>query len=242
LAAIPTNNVSLGIKLTDNAAPNPGGYTPVNIQCPQDRPTIRASHTLSDVEKDWLQKRRSKTVEPMKDFLSRLNIPDFNAADYITRNGQGDFRNLPNIGIAFSGGGYRATTVGAGVFAAFDSRTIGSTAPGHIGGLLQSTTYISGLSGGAFLIGSLYANDFTSIDNILEQSSRKKGNIWEFHRNIVEGPKEGAWGISTTKYLEYIQYQIENKKKAGWNTSLTDYWGRGQAYQYFNDSDAGACM
>jgi lysophospholipase len=177
----------------------------------------------------------------MKDLLSRLNIPSFDAADYITRNGQGDFKNLPNIGIAFSGGGYRATTVGAGMFSAFDSRTSGSTTPGHIGGLLQSATYISGLSGGAFMIGSLYANNFTTVDNILDQSAKRQGNIWEFHRNIIEGPRDGVWGVSSTLYLDYIHNQIKAKKKAGWETSLTDYWGRGQAYQYFNDSDAGAC-
>jgi lysophospholipase len=218
------------------------GYTPVNTQCPQDRPKIRASHTLSDIEKNWLQRRRSKTVEPMKQLLCRLNITGFNAVEYISKNGQGDFKNLPNIGIAFSGGGYRATTVGAGVFAAFDSRTPGSTEPGHVGGLLQSTTYISGLSGGAFMIGSLYSNNFTTVHNILEQSSRETGNIWEFHRNVIQGPRDGVWGIRSMKYLEYIHDQIKHKKEAGWETSLTDYWGRGQAYQYFNDSDAGACM
>ena len=235
------NDAASGTKLAERALQDSDGYTPVNTQCPQDRPRIRASHTLSDVEKKWLRKRRSKTVQPMKDFLGRLNIPGFDAAGYITKNGQGDFKNLPNIGIAFSGGGYRAMTVGAGVYSAFDSRTPGSTAPGHIGGLLQSATYISGLSGGAFMIGSLYSNNFTTVDNILDQSGRKQGSIWEFHRNIIEGPRRGVWGIRSIQYLEHIHDQIKRKKEAGWDTSLTDYWGRGQAYQYFNDSDAGAC-
>jgi lysophospholipase len=235
------NDFTSGTKLAERAPPDSDGYTPVNVQCPQDRPKIRDAHRLSETEKNWLQRRRSKTVEPMKNFLSRLNIPGFDAVDYITKNGQGDFKNLPNIGIAFSGGGYRAMTVGAGVFSAFDSRTPGSTAPGHIGGLLQSTTYISGLSGGAFMIGSLYSNNFTTVNDILEQSARKKSNLWEFQRNIIEGPEDGVWGIGSIQYLEHIHKQIKEKKEAGWETSLTDYWGRGQAYQYFNDSDAGAC-
>jgi lysophospholipase len=242
IAAISVEDIVSGTKLARRALPDRGGYAPVNIQCPQDRPRLRAPYTLSDAEKDWLPKRRSKTVEPMRDFLSRLNIPGFDAVNYITKNGQGDFKNLPNIGIAFSGGGYRAMTVGAGAFSAFDSRTLGSTAPGHIGGLLQSTTYISGLSGGAFMLGSLYANNFTTVDNILEQSRRKNGNIWEFQRNIIEGPRDGVLGVSSVKYLDHIHDQIKAKKNAGWETSLTDYWGRGQAYQYFNDSDAGTCM
>jgi lysophospholipase len=241
MEALSVNDITSGTRFAKRAPPDPGGYTPVNTECPQDRPTIRASHTLSDTEQNWLQKRRSKTVEPMKDFFCRLNIQGFDAVDYITKNGQGDFKNLPNIGIAFSGGGYRATTVGAGVFSAFDSRTSGSTAPGHLGGLLQSTTYISGLSGGAFMIGSLFSNNFTTVANILDQSARGQGNIWEFHRNIIEGPRDGEWGNRGLKYLQHIHDQIKAKKKAGWETSLTDYWGRGQAFQYFNDSDAGAC-
>jgi lysophospholipase len=39
----------------------------------------------------------------------------------------------------------------AGAIAAFDNRTMGSTDKGHLGGILQATTYLSGLSGVAGL-------------------------------------------------------------------------------------------
>lgn len=55
---------------------------------------------------------------------------------------------LPNIGIATSGGGWRALMSGAGVIEAFDSRTSKS----KLGGLLQSATYLAGLSGGGWLV------------------------------------------------------------------------------------------
>lgn len=47
----------------------------------------------------------------------------------------------PSIGIAVSGGGMRAALFGAGVVNALDSRN------GTFGGLLQSSSYITALSG-----------------------------------------------------------------------------------------------
>lgn len=57
---------------------------------------------------------------------------------------QSNLSALPNIGIAISGGGYRAMLNGAGVLEAFDDRTPHSTSSGQFGGVLQSATYLSG--------------------------------------------------------------------------------------------------
>jgi Lysophospholipase catalytic domain len=53
---------------------------------------------------------------------------------------------FPTIGLAVSGGGYRAAQYGAGVLSAFDARNQSAKAAGT-GGLLQVTSYISALSG-----------------------------------------------------------------------------------------------
>ena len=53
---------------------------------------------------------------------------------------------FPKIGIAVSGGGYRAAQFGAGVLSALDARNESAKAAGT-GGLLQVTSYLSGLSG-----------------------------------------------------------------------------------------------
>lgn len=80
---------------------------------------------------------------------------------------------LPNIRFAFSGGGYRALLNGAGALAAFDSRTYGSDAAGHLSGLLQSSTYITGLSGGSWLVGSIFMNDFASVEVIMDNNDER---------------------------------------------------------------------
>jgi lysophospholipase len=120
----------------------------------------------------------------MRELLSRLNIEGFDAGKYIDDN-RNNVSALPNIALAFSGGGYRAMTNGAGGLAAFDSRTPNSTSAGHIGGLLQAATYIAGLSGGGWLVGSVYANNFTSVQGIIDQND--DGDVWQLGNSIIEG-------------------------------------------------------
>lgn len=55
-------------------------------------------------------------------------------------------KNFSRVGIAFSGGGFRAAQYSAGVTSALDARNSSSKSAGT-GGLLQVASYISGLSG-----------------------------------------------------------------------------------------------
>ena len=124
-------------------------------------------------------------MDPMRELLTRLNIDGFDAGSFIDKN-RDNTTNLPNIGIAFSGGGYRAMLNGAGALAAFDSRTANSTdGASQLGGLLQSSTYIAGLSGGGWLVGSIYMNNFTSVQNIIGQN--EDGDVWQLGNSILEG-------------------------------------------------------
>lgn len=116
----------------------------------------------------------------------RLNITGFDAAGFFDNNGN-NASALPNIGIAVSGGGYRALMNGAGALAAFDSRTPNSTNTGQIGGLMQSATYLAGLSGGGWLVGSIFVNNFTSVQDIINTNPSVSGSLWQFGNSILEG-------------------------------------------------------
>ena len=72
---------------------------------------------------------------------------------------------------------------------AFDSREINSTNAGHLGGLLQSSTYVAGLSGGGWLVGSIFVNNFTTITDLLDNDASP---VWEFGNSIFEGPDKGS--------------------------------------------------
>ncbi|KAF2159247.1 hypothetical protein M409DRAFT_60954 [Zasmidium cellare ATCC 36951] len=223
------------------AANAPHGYTPQTVSCPSATPTIRSAARLSDNETAWLEVRRNATVQPMRDLLGRMNITGLDTNQYID-NHQNNASALPNIGIAASGGGYRAMLNGAGVIQAFDSRTPNSTAAGQLGGLLQAATYLSGLSGGSWLVGSLVSNNFTSISDILSQdtSADDSGSLWQLGNSIFEGPDTGGIQlVDSVGYYGDLVDQVHGKEDAGFNTTITDYWGRALSYQLINATDGG---
>jgi len=125
-------------------------------------------------------------VSPVRDFLERANITGLDTNAYIN-NIANNVTALPNIGIAISGGGYRALMIGAGAIAAFDSRTENATNKGHLGGLLQASTYMAGLSGGSWLVGTLYINNFTSIEAIINTNPNVSGSLWQFDKSVIQG-------------------------------------------------------
>jgi len=214
-----------------------GRYAPGNVDCPVDRPIIRSASALSSDETEWLLLRRNKTIAPMISFLDRANISGFNASDYIVK-ASNDPRILPNIGIAISGGGYRAMLNGAGFIAAADSRTENSTNVGGIGGLLQSTTYISGLSGGAWLVGSVYINNFSTVTALRDGSSGS--SLWQFGNSILKGPESNGLSIANTAdYYNVLVDDVDSKAEAGYETTITDYWGRALSFQLVNASNGG---
>ncbi|KAM0249311.1 hypothetical protein ACHAP5_002963 [Fusarium lateritium] len=207
----------------------PNGYVPSKVDCPSTRPTIRNGTSISKMERDWIPKRRNETIAPMRTLLKRLAIPGFDSEEYL-KNAETDVTAVPNIGIAISGGGYRAMLCGAGALAAWDIRSDGSDTDGNLGGLLQSATYLAGLSGGGWLVGSLMMNNFTSV-----QESVNYPGVWQLENSILEGPES----YSLLQYYNSVFDAVSDKKDAGYERSLTDYWGRMISYQLINATDGG---
>lgn len=191
---------------------------------------------MSPDEIRWVQKRRQVATTSLREFLVRINITGFDAGSYVDQHAD-NLSDLPNIGLAFSGGGWRALMNGAGALKAFDSRTLNSTAEGHIGGLLQSATYIAGLSGGGWLVGSIYTNNFTSVAAAIEDTS---GSLWKFGDNLLEGPATGGVQLfRTIEYWDNIIHDVRGKRKAGFDVSITDLWARALSYQLINATTGG---
>ncbi|THX50880.1 hypothetical protein D6C86_00308 [Aureobasidium pullulans] len=222
------------------AAPDaPNGYVPTHVNCPSNRPTIRNATTISPNETEWLYVRRNNTVSAMRDLLGRMNITGLDTNSYID-SAANNVSALPNIAIAGSGGGYRALMNYAGAVAAFDNRTSNSTGAGQLGGLLQASTYLAGLSGGSWLVGSLFVNNFTSVENILAQDTGDNGGTWQFGNSILEGPSSsGLQILNSAEYYKDIYDTVQDKNDAGYETTITDYWGRALSYQLINASMGG---
>ncbi|KAF2185317.1 hypothetical protein K469DRAFT_726844 [Zopfia rhizophila CBS 207.26] len=213
---------------------DPNGYAPPSIDCPNSRPTVQNSTSLSSEETDWLEKRRANTVWAIRDFLTRANISGFDTNAYVERTGR-NASTLPIIAIAVTGGGYRALMHGAGVISAFDNRTSNSTLPGNIGGLLQASTYLSGVSGRSWLVGSLYIPKLRPVQEILRMDPNATDPQWQFYHSIIEGPTT----LSVSSYYTTIMDEMNNNGDAGLNTTITDLWGRGLSFQLFNAPDGG---
>ncbi|KAJ5545575.1 hypothetical protein N7494_003160 [Penicillium frequentans] len=213
---------------------SPDGYSPKADLCSVRRPFIRNGSSLSYNETAWLKQRRNVTVGAMMEFLGRLDFNSFNASSYIEKHASNSSA-LPNIGIAVSGGGYRALMNGGGALQAFDSRTANASLQGHLGGVLQSATYLAGLSGGSWLVGSMYLNNFTDVTSL-----RDSQTVWLFQDSIFVGPTQSSdFAVRTPKYFSQIQNAVDGKLEAGYNTSITDYWGRSIAYQLINATEGG---
>jgi lysophospholipase len=227
LAGLLSGAASSEVSPVQRSFPNaPDGYTPANVSCPSNRPEIRLATGLSPNETSWLERRRNVTRSALSDFFGHVRVGNFDAVGYLDRVGSNS-SNLPNIGIAVSGGGWRALMNGAGAIKAFDSRTDNSTSEGQLGGLLQSATYLSGLSGGGWLVGSIYINNFTTISSL-----QSNDDVWQFQNSILEGPDEGGIQIlDTAGYYRDLYDAVNGKRDAGYDTSLTDYWGRALSYQ-----------
>jgi len=107
-------------------------------------------------------------------FLKRLEIPEFDVNKFIISS----YKPI-SIGIAISGGGYRSFLNGAGALAAFDDRSLNSTLPGHLGGILQSTSYISAISGGSWILMSTILSDYEPIVKMKKE--------WQMFEPLLEG-------------------------------------------------------
>jgi lysophospholipase len=161
-------------------------YAPRFIECPSNPPIVQSAAILSSNETLRLPTRRNNIIWALRDILGRSNISGFDTNQYI------DHAivipdELPSIGIAVSGGGSRALMAGAGVLAAFDNRTTNTTAPGQLGGILQASIYLSALSRGSWLIGSLYMQNFPSIQDVVTGPPSGLGSLWQFENSILQG-------------------------------------------------------
>jgi lysophospholipase len=203
-----------------------GGYAPANVSCPDSANFVREASGISDDEKEWLDKRHKFTDAALLEFFNRADLNGFDAEGFMN-----SLNRSLTVGLAFSGGGYRAMLNGAGQISALDNRTTGAETHG-LAGLLQGSTYLAGLSGGNWLTGTLALNNWTSVQDILAS-----GNIWDLEDSIINS---GGWNIfSTASRWDQIGDAVDSKEEAGFNTSLTDIWGRALSYQFFADSSHG---
>jgi len=129
------------------------------------------------------------------------------------------------LALTTSGGGLRSLLSGAGVVQGLDSRDSNVSTSG----LYEALTYQTGLSGGSWMLSSLAGNNYPTITQLKE-------NIWKMaFQDSLFDPSFLLAGIA---YLD-IAADIWGKAAAGFETTLTDPWGRLLSYTLLSDPDGG---
>lgn len=203
-------------------------YAPGNATCPDVESLVRPANGLSKEESQWVKKRHKVTNKNLIEFLDHADLDDFDARHHIACMG-----NSISIGVSLSGGGYRAMLAGAGQLSALDNRTRGAWEYG-LGGILESTTYLVGSSGGNWAVGTLAYNNWTSVQEILDN-----GTIWDMGTSLFQpNTSEIAQALAA---WEDILDEVQDKERAGFEVSITDPWSRALSRLFFpavNDSGA----
>ncbi|KAI5781958.1 lysophospholipase [Geopyxis carbonaria] len=196
-----------------------GDYAPGEVACPS-KPLLRTARNVSSGETAFLKARHVKTDAALSKFLKRAKLNNFDVDGFLDGYS-------PNVALAFSGGGYRAMLNGGGQLKGLDARTAGSEEAGHMGGLLQSSTYIAGLSGGSWLVGSMILNNYTTI-----QALQDSKDLWDLENSIVTPDGKLSALVDANDYYAELSQELSDKRDAGFEVSLTDLWGRALSRQF----------
>ena len=176
-----------------------------NSVCPAGS-LVRAAKGLSPPEKDYFKARRAKANDALVAWAKKIN-PAFGTV------------KPPVVGLATSGGGFRALLTSAGIIQAFDGRD------GKAGtnGLYQGITYHSGLSGGGWLLSSLMGNDWPTISSL-------RDTLWK--------PTFGK-GLIFESLNPRIQAEIAFKHREGSHSSLVNLYGRALSHMLLRGKHGG---
>ncbi|KAI5970293.1 SPO1 [Candida margitis] len=157
-------------------------YAPYDVACPEYDLVRKANDTICDREQEYIRYRNIKTEAQLKSLLYKNEIPNFDIESFWKS------KSRPTIiAIALSGGGYRSMLSGAGILAALDDREVTNLT--HVSGILQASSYISGISGGAWLVMSQFVNDWPRISDMVHGGG-SSANGWNLKQSLLEGMPE----------------------------------------------------
>ncbi|KAJ3853028.1 phospholipase B [Lentinula lateritia] len=210
-------------------------YAPaVNIPCPDLSTTdfvrewTASNQTINPKEADYVQARMNSTIaQAWIDWLGDGSQLGYNSTAFQS--------NFPKIGIAIPGGGLRAAQYGAAALSGLDARNSSAKAAGT-GGLLQVSSYLSGLSGGSWITGSLFFNNFPTLGELVFGNGN---NLTGWLLDIAFATPDGDDVFS--EYNQYffgsILWSVMSKADTGIDTSITDPWARMISFHFLNQTN-----
>ena len=211
--------------------------TPKIGKCPSGFSLVRqagppSKQRLSPSELAYLRARKSDVLpNAWRAYLANVQNSKVSLPDYVSRILSGKCSNSPNLGIATSGGGYRAAIFGAGVLNALDGRNSSAVSTGT-GGLLQSATYLSGLSGGSWLLTSLVQANFPPFQELVFGSNSNDGYTgWLAQLGLVNPTNDST---QNQEFIAELIAEMKGKHDAGFPVTIGDLWARALARHFVN--------
>ena len=215
--------------------------TPKSGKCPSGFSLVReagpsSKQSLSPSELGYIHARKSNVLpNAWKGYLANVQNTNFSLPDYVSSILSGECSNSPNLGIATSGGGYRAAIFGAGVLNALDGRNSSAVSTGT-GGLLQSATYLTGLSGGSWLLTSLMQANFPPFQELIFGSNSNDGYAgWLPQFGFVSPTNDST---QSQEFIAGLMAEIRGKHDAGFPVTIADLWARALARHFVNGTSA----
>ncbi|XP_020337275.1 cytosolic phospholipase A2 zeta [Oncorhynchus kisutch] len=157
--------------------------------CPDIEFEVRLDFDIPPEEKEFLNKRKVLVGQALQKELGLTSPPDP--------------KKLPVVAVVGSGGGTRAMT---GLY--------GSLKGLQRLGLLDSVSYITGVSGSTWALATLY-----------QEADWSQRDMDESISAIEEEITKSILSAFTTEKLLYYKHQMAEKKKEGHMVSLIDMWG-----------------
>jgi lysophospholipase len=201
--------------------------------CPKDFTLVRLpgnNAQLSPSEVAYTKSRKTNVLpRAWKQYLSNVKSTHIQLPSYVTSILSGDAGwSTPNLGIAASGGGYRATIFGAGILNVLDARNASSAKAGT-GGLLQAAGYLSGLSGGSWLVSSLVQAEFPTIQHLVFGDSSQGSYAGWLAQYTLLSPSS----------IPTLLAEMQPKYAKGFDVTINDVWARDSARHFLNGTTSG---
>ena len=112
---------------------------------------------------------------------------------------------------------------GAGYVQGLDGRNETANKVGT-GGYLQLASYVAGLSGGSWTVGSLAMNDWPTVQNLHD-------NVWGLQYGVLNPPTPG-----NANYQQQLVEDVRGRLSSGAAISLADLYGRNLTAHFYNSS------
>lgn len=214
------------------------GACPANFSLVRDTGVANVNQTLSIGEAAFISSRRSNVLPgAFKSYLTNVQNTNIALPDYIQSVLSGTNGSLPTLGIAVSGGAYRAAMFGAGVMNSIDGRNATAVKLGT-GGLLQAASYTTGLSGGSWLVYTLAAAGFPTMQELILGPANPTDSGYggwttsEFGTLSLDAAFNNT--AEDTTYEAQLVAEISGKMAAGYPVTIVDLLSRALARHFLN--------